>query len=254
MNSEESRQSNLSRLYASFRSADGQYFEADVNQSELPTGAAGKTLVTFSANLPSAVDASSLQLYIGQAVAGGKLTTAGTEAAGYVNTAALALNVKTITPQTNLSSGISMFPYTLAVSNSSASLTAGATNLTLSVNYSLTQDSTYQTGAYGHKLVLQFIDPFGQLFEKTLTFGTDLIPGTSSLYTTTISSTLFKSLSGGNYRLKLYDEFQGQRMELGSQIYDITVTQPAVSTDSDKDSDKDKDTGTASDASTGSTS
>ncbi|MEK5448789.1 hypothetical protein [Paenibacillus sp. FSL R7-0331] len=246
MNSGESRQSNLSRLYATFRSADGQYFEADVNQSDLATGAAGKTLVTFSANVPSTVDTSSLQLYIGQGVAGGKLTSAGTEAAGYVNTSALTLNVKTVTPQSNLSSGISMFPYTLAVNSSSGSLTAGTTNLTLSINYSLTKDSTYQTGTYGHKLVLQFIDPYGQFFEKTLTFGTDLITGSNSLYTTTISSSLFKSLNGGNYRLKLYDEFQGQRMELGSQIYDITVTQPASATD---DKDKDAETDTAGDAS-----
>ncbi len=244
MNSEESRQTNLARLYASFRTADGQYFEADVNQSELPTGAAGKTLVTFSANVPSTVDTSSLQLYIGQGVAGGKLAAAGTEATGYVNTTALALNVKMVTPQTNLSSGISVFPYTLAVNASSSSLTAGTTNLTLSINYSLTQDSAYQAGAYGHKLVLQFIDPFGQSFEKTLTFGTDLIAGSNSLYTTTISSTLFKSLNGGNYRLRLYDEFQGQRIELGSQIYDITVIQPASATDDDKDKDTDSSTST----------
>ncbi|MNF01388.1 hypothetical protein D3C80_2003710 [compost metagenome] len=87
--------------------------------------------------------------------------------------------------------------------------------------------------------MLQFIDPFGQFFEKTLTFGTDLIAGSNSLYTTTISSTLYKSLNGGNYRLRLYDEFQGQRIELGSQIYDITVIQPASATDDDKDKDTD---------------
>ncbi|WP_342565151.1 hypothetical protein NST84_08430 [Paenibacillus sp. FSL R7-0345] len=250
MNSEESRQTNLARLYASFRTTDGQYFEATVNQSELATGATGKTLVTFSASVPSTVDTSSLQLYIGQAVADGKLTTAGTAATGYVNTAALALNVTTVTSQTNLNNGVSMFPYSLTITNSAGSLIAGNTNLTLSFNYNLTQDSTYQTGAYGHKLVLHFIDPYGQFYEKTLTPGTDLIIGSNSLYTTTISSTLFKSLNGGNYRLTLYDEFQGQRIELGSQVYDITVTQPAAAADDDKDTASDKEAGTGSSTST----
>ncbi|WP_054939648.1 hypothetical protein [Paenibacillus ihuae] len=240
MNSTETRQTNLTRLYAIFRTADGQSFEATVNQSELPTGASGKTLVTFWANIPSTVDTSALQLYIGQGVAGGKLTTAGTAATGYVNTNALSLNVKTVTAQTNLASGVSMFPYFLAVNSSAGSMVAGSSNLTLSFNYSLTQDSTYQTGTYGHKLVLRFVDPFGQFYEKTLTLGSDLVVGSNGQYSTTIASSLFQTLGGGSYSLMLYDEFQGQRMELGSQIYYITVTKPAASTE-DKDTDTETD-------------
>lgn len=237
MNSEETRQSNLSRLYAHFKTADGQYFEATVNQSDLATSPLGQTLVTFWAKVPSTVDTTGLQLYIGQGVADGKLTTAGTAATGYMNTAALALSITAPVIQSNLNSGISMFPYTLSVTSSTGTLVAGSTNLTLSVNYNLTQDSSYQMGPYGHKLVLRFMDPFGQFFEKTVTPGADLNTGNFNTYTTTISSALFKTLNGGNYRLTLYDEFQGGRIELGSQVYNIEVTQKESSsggTDTDE--------------------
>lgn len=121
MNSEEVRQTDLARLYAQFRTADGQYFEATVNQSELSTSPGGKTLVTFWAKVPANLDTAGLQLYISQAIADGKLTTAGTAATGYVNTAALTLTPAEVTPLTNLAS-VPLFPYTLEVTSSIGSL------------------------------------------------------------------------------------------------------------------------------------
>ncbi|MBW4085233.1 hypothetical protein [Paenibacillus sp. S150] len=229
MNSEETRQADLSRLYAQFKTADGQYFEATANQSELSTSPEGKTLVTFWAKVPTAVDTSSLQLYVGQGVAEGKLTAAGTAATGYVNTAAIPLTATEVTAQTSLTN-ITMFPYTLAISNSTGSITEGSSNFTLAVNYILSQDTSYQMGEYGHKLILHFSDPFGQYFEKSLTLGTDLTTGTYTTYTTTFSSNLYQTLGGGNYTLTLYDEFEGQRIALGSQVFTIDVTAKATAT------------------------
>ncbi|WP_019912352.1 hypothetical protein [Paenibacillus sp. HW567] len=229
MNSEETRQADLSRLYAQFKTADGQYFEATANQSELSTSPKGKTLITFWAKVPATVDTSSLQLYVGQGIAEGKLTSAGTAATAYVNTAAIPLAVTDVAAQTSLSN-ITMFPYTLAISNSTGSITAGSSNFTLAVNYILSQDTSYQMGTYGHKLILHISDPFGQYFEKSLTLGTDLTAGTYTTYTTTFSSNLYQTLGGGNYTLTLYDEFQGQRIALGSQVYNIDVTAKATAT------------------------
>lgn len=227
MNSDEVRQADLARLYGQFRTADGQYFEATANQSELPTSPEGKTLVTFWAKVPAALDTAGLQLYISQAIADGKLTAAGTAATGYVNTAALTLTPAEVTPFNNLAS-VPIFPYTLAVTSSTGELTKGASSIAMTFNYNLNQDTTYQTGAYQHKLILQVIDPYGQYHEKSLTLGTDLIIGTNNTYSTTLSSSLFKNLSSGTYALKFYDEFQGMRTELASQAYSLEVTTKAT--------------------------
>ncbi|WNS46602.1 hypothetical protein [Paenibacillus sp. MMS20-IR301] len=229
MSSEETRQSDLSRLDGQFKTADGQYFEATTVQSDASTSPAGKTLVTFWANIPAGVDTSGLQLYVSQEIAGGKLTTAGTAATAYVNTSALTLTPAIPEPASNLTS-VSLYPYTLAVSNSTGTITAGTTSLAIAFNYNLTRDTTYQMGAFDHKLVLHITDPYGQYFEKTLSLGTDLMVGNYSSYTTTITNTLFKNLSGGTYKLTLYDEFQGQRTELGGQVYSIDVVTKATST------------------------
>lgn len=227
MNSDEVRQADLARLYAQFRTADGQYFEATANQSELSTSPEGKTLVTFWAKVPSALDTADLQLYISQAIADGKLTAAGTAATGYVNTAALTLTPAEVTPLTTLAS-VPFFPYTLAVTSSTGELTKGASSVAVTFNYNLNQDTTYQTGAYQHKLILQVIDPYGQSHEKTLTLGTDLTLGTNNSYSTTLTSVLFKNLSSGTYAHKFYDEFQGIRTELASQAYSLEVTAKAA--------------------------
>ncbi|WP_238654248.1 hypothetical protein [Paenibacillus piscarius] len=227
MNSDEVRQADLARLYAQFRTADGQFFEATVSQSELSTSPGGKTLVTFWAKVPATLDTAGLQLYVSQAIADGKLTAAGTAATGYVNTAALTLTPAEVTPMTNLAS-VPLFPYTLAVTSSTGELTKGANSIAVTFNYNLNQDTTYQTGAYQHKLILQIIDPYGQSHEKALTPGTDLTLGTNNSYSTTLSSVLFKNLSSGTYALKFYDEFQGVRTEIASQAYALEVTAKAA--------------------------
>lgn len=229
VNSEETRQTDLSHLYAQFKTTDGQYFEATANQSSLATSPSGKTLVTFWANVPATVDTAGIQLYVSEGIADGKLVTAGTAATAYVNTSALSLAPVVPAAATNLTS-VPLFPYKLAITASTGTITAGSNSISLLFNYNLSRDTTYQMGTFEHKLILHVIDPYGQYFEKTLTLGTDLTVGTYSSYTTTITNSLFKSLTGGTYKLTLYDEFQGQRIELGSQAYTLDVVAKAAST------------------------
>ena len=238
MDSEEVRQADLSRLYAQFKTQDGQYFEATANQSELATSPEGKTVITFWAKVPATIDTANLQLYVSQAIADGKLTTAGTAATAYVNTAALTLIPVEVTPLTSLAS-VQMFPYTLAVTNSLGEYTRGNSTIDISFNYNLTQDTSYHIGAYQHQLVLHIVDPYGQYYEKTLTLGTDLSLGTNGTYSTTLSSVLYKTLGSGTYALTLYDEFQGERTELASQSYALTVSAKTTTTSSSTAADTD---------------
>lgn len=236
LTSEETRQANLSQLYAYFKTADGEFYQATANQPSSSTSPGGQSLVTFWAQLPTTVDTSGLSLYVGEGVADGALVTSGTEATGYINTFALPLAATDTTPQTDLSN-LTMFPYSLSITNAVASHTQNTTSISLSLNYRLAKDTTYGMGDYEHKLVVQFTDPYGQSFEETLALGSDITVGTYNTYSTTFNSNLYKALHGGTYRITLYDEFQGQRIELGNKTYSIDYTKATTTTSTSSDTD-----------------
>ncbi|MNC78426.1 hypothetical protein D3C75_1306300 [compost metagenome] len=66
-------------------------------------------------------------------------------------------------------------------------------------------------------------DPYGQSQEKSLALGTELTEGNNNSYAVSFSSNMYKNLAGGTYRITLYDEFQGERIELASQAYNLTI-------------------------------
>lgn len=233
MNSLESRKSEQAQLIAYYKTPDNQYFEAEVNQLKTSTMPNGKNLVTVWSKLPVGVDTTQLLLYIGEGVAEGKLTAPGGQSTGYINTLALGLNNVAVVSKNNLLD-VALFPYTLSVTSAAATVTVGKDTLSAVLNYNLSNSKLYQMDTYEHKLVLEVIDPFGQSMEKTLILGTDLPIGNYKTYTASFTSNLYKTLGGGAIRLNVYDEFQGQRILLGTQTYALTSL-PAT-TDSSKDS------------------
>ncbi|OAB40624.1 hypothetical protein PMSD_01615 [Paenibacillus macquariensis subsp. defensor] len=221
MKSEEPRQSKQAQLVAYYKTPDNQYYEAKVSQSSDATSPNGKNLVTVWSKLPQSVNTSQLVLYIGQGVADGKLTALGGTSTGYINTVGLSLNTVAVTPSSNLNN-VDMFPYSLSVVNAVGKISEGKDALNTVITYNLSKNGDYEAGAYEHKLVLEIIDPYGQTMEKTLTLGTDLPMGKYKSYSTTFNSNFDTRLGGGTIRMNLYDEFQNQRVLLGSQYYPLT--------------------------------
>ncbi|WP_438346958.1 hypothetical protein ACP8HI_14585 [Paenibacillus sp. FA6] len=231
MNSEESRQSKQAQLVAYYKTPDNQYYEAKVSQSSDATSPNGRNLVTVWSKLPQSVNTSQLVLYIGEGVTDGKLTALGGTSTGYINAVGLSLNTVAVTPSSNLNS-VEMFPYSLSVVNAVGTISEAKDALNTVITYSLSKNGDYEAGAYEHKLVMEIIDPYGQTMEKTLTLGTDLPMGQHKSYSTTFNSNFDTRLGGGGIRMNLYDEFQGQRMLLGSQYYPLTYeAAPTTSTD-----------------------
>ncbi|SIR22194.1 hypothetical protein SAMN05421578_1091, partial [Paenibacillus macquariensis] len=157
----------------------------------------------------------------GQGVADGKLTALGGTSTGYINTVGLSLNTVAVTPSSNLNN-VDMFPYSLSVVNAVGKISEGKDALNTVITYNLSKNGDYEAGAYEHKLVLEIIDPYGQTMEKTLTLGTDLPMGKLKSYSTMFNSNFDTRLGGGSIRMNLYDEFQNQRVLLGSQYYPLT--------------------------------
>jgi hypothetical protein len=245
MNSEESRKSEQAQLVAYYKTQDNQYYEAEVTQSKTSTSPNGKSLVTLWSKLPLGIDPANLVLYIGEGVSEGKLTAPGGQSTGYINTVSLGLNQLGVEPKGNLLN-VEMFPYTLSVTNAVATVTAGKDTLSTALTYNMSASTLYESGTYEHKLVLELIDPLGQSMEKTLTLGTDLQLGNFKSYTTTFTSSLYKTLGGGAIRLNLYDEFQGHRNLLGTQTYVVTYQAASTTSNSNSTSGTDPDTSNTS--------
>lgn len=218
ISNEESRQSKMVRLQAYYKTADGSFYEATSNQPEAALSPGGKQLITFWSKLPKTVNTSDLSLYMGSGITGNKLSEPGQEATGFINIASLAL--KSYTPSTNLAE-VALYPYTLSIHSSNGRIQEGSDSIRIDVNYNLFRDGSYDTGTSNHKLMLKMTDPYGQSQEKALALGTDLTEGLNNTFMLSFSNDRYKTLYGGTYRLTLYDEFQGERIEIASQEYSL---------------------------------
>ncbi len=67
---------------------------------------------------------------------------------------------------------------------------------------------------------------------KILTLGTDLTVGNKRSYFMNLNTNLSKIINSGTVRINLYDEFQGRRMLLGSQVYPFIYEEQANKPDS----------------------
>lgn len=228
MSSEEKRQSKMARLQAYYRTKDGQYFEATPSQSDNSAAPGAKQLVVFWTKLPKTTDISDISLYLGAGINGGKLIESKEEATGFVDVAALQLNPQANVPATTLLNTV-LYPYTISFLSSEGRHMISTDTINISINYNLKRDYQYDAGALEHKLILQITDPFGISQEKTLIIGTDLIEGTNNVYSLAINRSLYKTLGGGTYKLTLYDEFQGERLMLGGQVYIVKEELPPKS-------------------------
>ena len=220
ISNDEKRQSKMVRLQAYYKTADGSFYEATSNQPETSLSPGGKQLITLWAKFPESVNTSDLSLYMGSGITGNKLSEPDQDTTGFINIASLAL--KSYTLSNNISE-ITLYPYTLSIHSSNGRVQEGSDSIRIDVNYNLLKNGSYDTGTSNHKLMLKMTDPYGQSQEKTLTLGTDLIEGQNNTFTLSFSNDRYKTLNGGTYRLSLYDEFQGERIELASQNYPLTV-------------------------------
>lgn len=227
VNSLEARKAELSRLVAYYKTPDNTYYEAEVSQSVLATAPKGKNVVTVWSKLPASLDASQLMLSVGEGVSEGKLTAPSGTPTAYINPQALGLHIQTPAALTTLGNGLQLFPYTFTVTNATGAVAEGQDTLNVNLIYSLAKDNLYDMGAYAHKLVVQLTDPLGQTQEKTLVPGTDLVTGRFLTYSATLTSSAYKTLRSGKFLVTIYDEFQGERIILGSQSYSLIYTPAA---------------------------
>ncbi|MWV42566.1 hypothetical protein GRF59_02905 [Paenibacillus sp. HJL G12] len=222
LSNEEKRQSQMQRLQAYFRTSDGQLYHAVSNQTDAIATPGFKQLVVFWTKLPKSVSTSDLQMYLGEGITDNKYSGPGDDPTGFVNVSSLELSPVRNSPQSNFTN-VPLLPYTLSVLNSTGSKMKGSDTMNITINYDLQRDNRYEIGNMDHKLILRMTDPYGQSQEKTLSIGTDLIEGNNT-YSASYTNNLYKDMSSGGYKLTLYEEMIGERIELASQSYYLSVT------------------------------
>ncbi len=218
---EEKRSSASSRLVAYYKTKDNEYYEATVVQPEQTIGPDGKSLINVSAKLPASVSTADLTLVIGEGITDGKMAATGTAPTGYINATELTLRPQPAPVATSASSEMDLFPYRFAINGATGTLNQGEDTIAINMTYSLSKDNTYTMGTYGHTLVLQWVDQNGRIQEKSFAPGTDLTIGKSIPYSLSLTSNTYKTSTGGNFTINVYDEFQGERILLGTQSYSI---------------------------------
>lgn len=211
----EDHQLDLSQLTGSYISTGGQTYKAAVKQIDTSAGPDEKSVVTMWSKIPKKMSTSDMKLIVGEGITDNKLTPIKGEANGYINAAAMELNVNQPTIRGTLSD-LGLFPYSLTVKNVRATL-SGSPSVNVNFDYDLTRNMEYSIGEFEHKFLFELVDSTGRTFEKEFAPETDLRltnGGTSSF---SFSDSVFEDRKAGYYTLNVYDEFQGQRIKLGSQ-------------------------------------
>lgn len=217
----EKHQIDMPILTGFFETDNGQKIKAQVIQSEqLLLGSGDKKLVTLWAKVTKSASASDMRLILGESVTDDKLTAPKGEATAYINGTTVELDHSSYKAKPNIKD-VEVFPYTFSINSLEGHLNKTST-LRVELNYQLLQDTTFETGEFKHKLVMVIQDSSGKKFEKELGLGTDLKPGNHPI-TFTFDDRVFEERGGGSFQVSLYDEFEGERINLANQPFNYNI-------------------------------
>jgi hypothetical protein len=254
---QEKRFTNIAKLVANFRAADGTVYPATVLDVKDKVGPGGKALLIVSSVLPKGVHTDGMNLLLGEAVSSdGKLVTGespagagsttgsdtgtGNAASGadmYVKPFAFWLPQDKKEVKTPLKD-IALAPYTLSIDH--VGTTLNNDQLSLKFNYEIVKDAGTAVSAEGRKIVFQLNDTNGV---RAIEWSTDLSsfePQSSDAPDTPQSKLRVGKYSGfeislanadllyklsflKTYDLNIYEEFQGHRRLLATMKNDWFV-------------------------------
>ncbi|GGH32895.1 DUF4832 domain-containing protein [Paenibacillus segetis] len=211
----EDHQIDLSQITGSFKASGGQTYKATVSQIDTSAGPEEKSVVALWAKIPKKVSTTDMKLVVGEGITDNKMTPIKGVPTGYVNAAALELNISTPNVRGNLAD-LDLFPYSLTVRDVRATL-SGSTSVSLTFDYSQNRNMEYAIGEFGHKYLFEVVDSSNRTFEKEFIPETDLKLSKSASASFSFDDIVFDKRQGGTFQLNIYDLFQGQKVKLGSQ-------------------------------------
>jgi hypothetical protein len=223
----EKRFNELTRWVGYFKASDDVYFPATISEYRQKVSPGGKVLLSLYGKMPRTYTWDQLQILIGQAVTGTKLSSYGkTDASGkaaadptpdgLVNAVLLTMPGEAVPAMsyTNMRVG----PYYLSLSNIAANVDT-KNSLTFNFDYTLSKDTDFETSLDGHQFIIVFTSGAITFEQKVgLEDANGLIIGDGSYQFKKNQPSIFKMIPGlDHFQLQLYDEFQGQRRLLADK-------------------------------------
>lgn len=220
----EDNQIDLSQFIGSFKASGGQSYKASVSQIETSAGPEEKSIVALWAKIPKKVPTSDMKLVIGEGITEDKFTPIKGEPTGYVNAASMELGITQPDVRNSLSD-LNLFPYSLSVNNVRATL-SGGTSVSVTFSYSQKRNMDYAIGEFGHKYLFEVVDASGRTFEKEFVPETDFKITSGGSASFNFDDAAFEKRIVGNFKLNVYDSFQGQKVLIGSQGFNYITSIP----------------------------
>lgn len=210
----EDKQNNLSQLSGYFKTQDGQYYKADVNQVKNTVGPKAASIVSFSAKVPKGTVVSGWNLVVGESITENKFTDAEGKPTGYVNANAMELNLESRDLKSTLK-GVELFPYTMDIKEIEGR--TNATGLEVKMKYDLKRDLTFEMGEFQHKFVFEVTDSSGARFEKEIELEKDILIGSNLNFSFAVNDLIFATSRTGAFQFSIYDSYQGVKTKIATQ-------------------------------------
>ncbi|HEY4390760.1 MAG TPA: hypothetical protein VGN02_05370 [Paenibacillus sp.] len=210
----ENKQNNLSQLTGYFQTEDGQYYKADVNQVKTAVGPKGASIVTFSSKLPKGTTVSNWNLVVGESITENKFTEPEGKPTGYVNAAAMELNLDSRDIKNTLKD-VELFPYTISIPTIEGR--TSSSGLEIKMKYDLKRDLTFDIGEFQHKFIFEVVDSSGARFEKEVTIEKDILVGNNQSFSYVINDLIFATSRSGGFQFSIYDSYGGEKTKIASQ-------------------------------------
>lgn len=225
----EKRFNNVTKWAGYFKTDNDLYFPANISDFSQKLSPGGKVLLAFWSQLPKGYTWDRLQLLIGEAVTGNRLTPVTPDAGddnkdapkpdGFVK--AVLFNVPGEAAPKSGHKDLRIGPYTLSLSRILASASK-VNEMQLTFDYDLQKNTDFDASLDGHKFVIEFKSgefAFTEEIElekgsggKVLQLGTDTYQ-----LKKTVSDLDVSLVSNAEYTIRLYDQFQGQRRLLAEE-------------------------------------
>ncbi|MBA9085759.1 hypothetical protein FHR92_002226 [Fontibacillus solani] len=214
MKNREKQQMNPSQLAGYFLTDKGQYYKAEVSQTQNTVGPDSTSIVSLSAKVPKGVTVSNWNLVVGESITDNKLTEPEGKATGYVNASAMELKLDSRSIQTNLNN-VELFPYSLTVKELKGK--TSSSGLEIKFKYDLNRDLAFDMGKFNHKFVLEVTDSSGTRFEKEIEIEKDFVVGTNQSFSYVVNDLIFATSRTGSFQFSIYDSYQGEKVKIATQ-------------------------------------
>jgi len=223
----EKRNTYLPSLVAYYLTTDGLYLPATITSTEDIVKPEGRVMTAIWVKLPKEYSAGNTKLIIGEAVTDNAFTPIKGTPNYFVNATQLEIPYADEAPSDEVAN-LEIYPYTISINNFEATL-SGETDLKTRFYYTLKRNSDYDYVVKGHKLNIELVDSAsGSALSKSFSLEEGQEPilnlGSQTVeFTFNGANVLSKNRYYGQYKINVYDEFEGHKRLLGTKSYYYTL-------------------------------